>query len=48
MISFLLLTALGVHLYAQGNLLGLLLVLLGIIGGFYNIHRRENRRELHG
>lgn len=46
MISFLLLTALGLCLYAQGKLLGLLLVVLGITGGFYNIHRREQRREL--
>ena len=41
MISFLILTALGLGLCAQGNELGALLILAGIGCGFYNIHRRE-------
>ena len=48
MISFLVLTALGLGLCAQGNELGALLVIAGIGCGFYNIHRRERREAKEG
>ncbi len=41
MISFLILTALGLGLCAQGNELGALLVIAGTVCGFYEIQRGE-------
>ena len=45
MISFLILTALGLGLCAQGNELGALLILAGMGCGFYSIHRREMKEK---